>query len=158
MNICFELFRPGETEPFRKEFLSQDEAVKIGGLSYDQFAKDYDVGTIKELLSKRPGLLSKKSNVEPDSFAVDNGFESLDDMVQAWLDSGSKAEEIKKVSENIFKEDFSRFIDEARNISFFGDLADAKKKALETISQDIRVVPKTAKGLKRTIDWIRSHP
>lgn len=130
---------------------SQNEAVRQGGLSYEQVAVDYSNNVIGQLLRKRPGLLSKKSNVEPDSFASDNGFESLDDMIQAWLGADAKKDVIVKIAEDIYTEEYSQYIDEARELTFFDDLTASREEAYKDVAQDARVVPKADKRLKQTI-------
>ena len=76
------------------------DAKKRGGISKDSFGKDYGLDTINALNKKYPGLISSLGKVQPDELADEQGFRSLDEMVQAFLSTPSmKAEKAKIIAQ-----------------------------------------------------------
>jgi DNA polymerase I len=81
------------------------DVTRLGGFRYDSVAKDYDSHTIRELNTRRPGLVSKRGDQELDVIATDYGFASGDELVQAILASPSLGESTESMVE-VFRREY----------------------------------------------------
>lgn len=59
-------------------------------LNLKELYKDYDKDTVKEISRKLPAIFSYNGKTSPDGFASEQGFESLDDMIEAFKSAPSK--------------------------------------------------------------------
>ena len=76
------LARQGEADArLMPVYSAMSHIVNAGGMSLKSLQADYDGNTIRELMNKRPGLVSNKGTMGPDVFADQHGFESGDDMI-----------------------------------------------------------------------------
>ncbi len=64
-----------------------EDAVKMGGFKHSDVAKTWGPTEIAEMVRRRPGLISKKGDIRPDSFATQYGFEGDTEMLEAILAS-----------------------------------------------------------------------
>ena len=126
---------------------AMDEAIRLGGLSYDQFEVDYGKEAISELTRKRPGILSRKSKVAPDEFATDHGFDSLDQMVEAFLAAPAKKDYVDDLAAQIFEEQI-QYDQQARDELTETFLAEEEAAAMDELSSR-PVFRKELKGIIR---------
>lgn len=87
------------------EHAAMAEAKKRGGLNLAAFGADYDKTSIGQLSKRYPGLFSANGKVQPDEFANEQGYGSLDEMIQAFLSTGTKNEQAAKAQQELSVQD-----------------------------------------------------
>lgn len=68
------------------------EAKRRGKLNLEAFGQDYDKDTIRQIIRRYPGIFSQVGTVQPDDFASEMGYASLDDMVRRFSEARTKTE------------------------------------------------------------------
>ena len=74
-------------------YAAMDEAIQLGGISYDEVAATFGIDTSRAIAKKRPGLLRKEGPVSPvtlDDLAVAHDFASADALVSAIMEAPGK--------------------------------------------------------------------
>ena len=144
-----------ETIETSQLYVSADEAVKIGGLNLDALKRDYDQETVNELLRWRPGLFTKKSTMGADSFSTQYGFESVDEMVEAWLDAPTKAQAIEKAALQL--ESQLELEAEAGNVDLYIDVLDEEISILnQMLGRKKHKVPGIKKYIRETSGMVKT--
>jgi len=140
------LARQGEADArLMPVYSAMSHIVNAGGMSLKSLQADYDGNTIRELMNKRPGLVSNKGTMGPDVFADQHGFESGDDMINAILDWRGLKAEGKAQAEEFFKY-YEKVIATDDMAAMREEFERAEQKALDRLTKKYR--PKPAKGLK----------
>jgi hypothetical protein len=143
------LARQGEADArLMPTYSAMSHIVNAGGMSLKSLQADYDGNTIRELMNKRPGLVSKKGTMGPDVFADQHGFESGDDMINAILDWRGLKAEGKEQAKEFFKY-YEKVIATDDMAAMREDFERAEQKALNRLTKKYK--PKAAKGIKKEI-------
>ncbi len=143
------LARQGEADArLMPVYSAMSHIVNAGGMSLKSLQADYDGNTIRELMNKRPGLVSNKGTMGPDVFADQHGFESGDDMINAILDWRGLKAEGKAQAEEFFKY-YEKVIATDDMAAMREEFERAEQKALDRLTKKYK--PKAAKGIKKEI-------
>jgi hypothetical protein len=127
-------------------YAAMDDAIKRGGIKLSSMS-DYDSHTVKELVTKRPGLIAKKGTVAIDELADEYGYEYSDDLVNEMLDAPSKEAAVAKHSDEFLDYYYEQF--KADDADLYAQLIDEEYKILANLTKKYR--PKPARGLKKVI-------
>jgi hypothetical protein len=129
-------------------FTAMEDIIKAGGIKKSSLEADYDKDTIKELMRKRPGLVTENGKYGLDEFAQEHNFDSDETLLSAMLDwKGIKAE--GKVTADDFIQNYADLISKAEANDFHIELLQEEEKILAKLLK--QNAPKSATGLKGVI-------
>jgi hypothetical protein len=124
--------------------IAMDTIIRDGGIRQSSL-DHYDKDTVKELMRKRMGLVTKDGKFALDEFAQENNFADGDTLVSAILDWQGMKKEGEKLGAD-FVERFSDMFTETEKADFHIDLLKEEEKILGRLLKGNK--PKPDKGLK----------
>ena len=118
---------------------------KRGGLKYEQLVNDFGKGYLEDIVKRLPGLVSK-NGVTIDTFAMEYGYDTVDEMMQAVLNTPTKQQ-----AEEYYYNDLWRGYEsmlEHENIDAYDDVINEE---INILNKMLGGKPKARKDLKGII-------
>lgn len=124
-----------------------NEVVKGGGLNLEALRRDYDKDTVKELMRRRPGLVTKEGKYYLDTLAAENDLPSGDALMNQLIDLPLKEEMVQKEIRT-FEEAFGDEL-EADYSDLYVKMIDEEAKLMAKLTEGYK--PRPSPGIKKVI-------
>ena len=86
-------------------FQAIEDIKRSGGLNYALLRQDYGRDQVRDLMKRRPGLVSARGKGKLDEIAADNGFEDGELLMNSILETPSKSVLVRDICRSLIDQD-----------------------------------------------------